>query len=93
MFSILEGLLDVNSGPQVVECGEAENLLWWICTDCILKACISGMGDKCMEWTVNEVTKNVGWRAETRIPEGAVGVLMVHERPMLEPSAVGHGMS
>jgi len=65
--------------------GEIENLLWWIRTDCITKACVQGMTDRCMERTVNEVIGNVGWRSEGKIPEGAVNLLMVPERIMLEP--------
>jgi hypothetical protein len=63
--------------------GEIENMLWWIRTDCIADASIPGMGDRCLEWTVNEVIGNTGWRTETKIPEGAVGVLMVPEHLML----------
>ena len=65
--------------------GEYKNQLWWIHTDCVAKAEIQGMGEKCVEWTVNDVIVNTGWRAETRIPEGAIDLLMVPEYPMLEP--------
>ena len=65
--------------------GELENQLWWIRTDCVAKAEIPGMGEKCIEWTVNDVIVNIGWRVETKIPEGAIDVLMVPEHPMLEP--------
>ena len=73
--------------------GEIENMLWWIRTDCVAKAEIPGMGEKCMEWTVNEVVGNTGWRAETKIPEGAIEVLMVPEYPMLEPVSGDDEMS
>ena len=65
--------------------GDIDNMLWWIRTDCVAKASIQGMTEKCMEWTVDEVIANPGWRAETRIVEGAVGVLMVPEHFMLDP--------
>jgi hypothetical protein len=65
--------------------GEVENLLWSVRTECIAKANVSGMGDRCSEWTVNEVVVNTGWRAEMKIPEGAVNALMVPEHLMLEP--------
>jgi hypothetical protein len=42
-------------------------------------------GEECIKWTVNDVIVNVGWRMETKIPEGAIDLLMVPEHPMLEP--------
>lgn len=64
--------------------GEVGNLLWSIRTDCISKAAIPGMGDRCLERTVDEVIGNTGWRAESKIPDGAVNALMVPELPMLD---------
>jgi hypothetical protein len=65
--------------------GEIDNQLWWIRTDCVAKAVIIGMMDKCVEWTTSEVIGKPAWMAESRIPEGAVKVLMVSERVMLGP--------
>lgn len=65
--------------------GEIDSLLWWIRTDCVAKARVAGMTSKCMEWMVNDVIGSAGWRAETKIPQGAVDALMVSARDMLEP--------
>jgi hypothetical protein len=73
--------------------GEVENLLWHIRTEHIAKADVPGMGDRCSEWTINDVVVNTGWRAELKIPEGAVNVLMVAEHLMLEPRAEDNVMS
>lgn len=64
---------------------EISNMLWWIRLDCIERAAVSGMGDLCLQRTINEVKDNPGWEAEMKIPEGAVKLLMVPERTMLEP--------
>lgn len=66
--------------------GELDNELWWIRSGCVAKAEIQGMTDRCTELTVNDVIANPGWRAETKIADGAVEVLMVPERDMLEPT-------
>ena len=65
--------------------GEINNQLWWIRTDSIAKAVIMGMMDKCAERTTSEVIGWPAWVAESRIPEGAVKILMVSERTMLGP--------
>jgi hypothetical protein len=64
--------------------GEVENLIWCIRTENIAKARVPGMGDRCLERTVDEVIENAGWRAETKIPDGATNALMVLEHPMLD---------
>lgn len=76
MASVVPRLLNID--------GEVENLLWWIRTECISKASIPGMESRCLERTVDEVIGNAGWRAETKIPDGAVDALMVPEHPMLD---------
>lgn len=63
------------------------NLLWWIRLDYVEKAQVLGMGDLCLQLTINEIKENPGWEAEMRIPEGAVKLLMVPERTMLEPAS------
>ena len=65
--------------------GDIDNQLWWIRSTCIAKAKVEGMTPMCKEMTVDEVISNAGWRAETRISDGAVKALMVPERDMLEP--------
>jgi len=67
--------------------GEISNLLWWIRLDQVERAEVSGMGDLCLQLTINEVKDNPGWEAEMRIPEGAVKLLMVPECTMLEPAS------
>lgn len=66
--------------------GELDNDLWWIRSSCVAKAEIQGMTERYTELTVNGVIANPGWRAETKISDGAVEVLMVPERDMLEPA-------
>jgi len=73
--------------------GDGENQLWSIRTDCIATAKVIGMGDICLEQTTFEVITNTGWRAEMKIPEGAVTVLMVPEHLMLEPVLVDDVMA
>jgi hypothetical protein len=85
MWSVVPRLLNLD--------GEVENLLWNIRTEHIAKANVPGMGDRCSEWTVNDVVVNTGWRAELKIPEGAVNALMVPEHLMLEPVAGDNVMS
>ena len=62
-----------------------DNQLWWIRTDRVAKARVSGMTGKCLRLTVDEVIASPGWKAETKILEGATEALMVSERFMLEP--------
>jgi hypothetical protein len=64
--------------------GNIEDQLLWI-RDVVARASIAGMGDRCVEWTVNEAIGKPGWRAEMNIPDGAVKLLMVPERVMLAP--------
>lgn len=66
--------------------GDIDNQLWWIRSSCVAKAKVEGMTHMCEEMTIEEVISNAGWRAETRISDGAVKALMVPERDMLEPS-------
>jgi len=68
--------------------GEMDNSLWWIRMDCVAKASIQGMAGECSRYTIEEVIRNPGWRAETRIPEGAAELLAVEERGMLEPDDI-----
>jgi hypothetical protein len=68
---------------------EVQNRLWCIRTDCVAKAQVPGMLDKCLEWTVGDVIENTGWQAETRIPDGAISLLIVPEHPMLDPTLAG----
>ena len=72
---------------------KVENLLWCIRTDCVSEAHIPGMGIRCVERTVNEVIDSAGWRAEMKIPDGVVDLLMVLEHPMLEPASGDNIMS
>ena len=66
--------------------GHINNELWWIRGNSVAEAKVEGMTRMCREMTVQEVIPSAGWRAETRITDGAVRVLMVPERDMLEPS-------
>jgi len=65
--------------------GDIDNQLWWIQTDCVSKAVVIGMGDKCVEWMTSEVVAKPAWGAESRIPQGAVEALMISKCVMLGP--------
>lgn len=77
MFVVVPKLCDLG--------GEIEHQLWWIRTDCVAKANIPGMSSECMDQTINDAIKSPGWRAETKITQGAVDALMVEGRTMLDP--------
>lgn len=79
MLDVVPRLLTLDS--------DIDSMLWWIRTDCVAKANIQGMMGECMRWSIDEAIGNAGWRAETRILEGAVQVLMVPELMMLDPAS------
>lgn len=49
------------------------------------KASIVGMEEGCRALTISDIVEKPVWRAETKIPEGAVKELMVPECIMLGP--------
>ena len=60
--------------------GEISHRLWCIRSEDVIKAQVPGMGIACLTETVIRVGDNPCWFSETRVVEGAINRLMVHER-------------
>lgn len=65
--------------------GHRENELWSI-RDALSDAAISGMREKCILLTKDDVIGKSAWNAEKNIPDGAIRQLMVEEHMMLDPA-------
>jgi hypothetical protein len=77
LSDIVPRLLELTDRPD----GE----LVWVVSEFVEKARVEGMTRECFAHTVQKVGANAGWRAEVRIPQGAIELLMVPERGMLGP--------
>lgn len=78
----------VEIAPKLLESNDdLDTRLMWIVSEFVAKAKVEGMTKACLLQTVQKVGASAGWRAEIRIPEGAVESLMVPERIMLAPDS------
>ena len=74
--------------PRLLESSdEVGSQLVWIASEFVVTAKVEGMTKACLTHTIQKVGANAGWKAEVRIPEGAIESLMVPERMMLAPDS------
>lgn len=62
--------------------GEVANRLWGV-RDGVADAKVPGMMERCMAQTITVAIGKPAWRADWKITDGAVELLMVEERGML----------
>ena len=74
--------------PRLLESSDkVGSQLVWIVSEFVITAKVEGMTKACLKHTIQKVGVNAGWKAEVRIPEGAIELLVVPEHMMLVPDS------